>query len=164
MPFVLCGATIGGLNCYNCFTELLASLILFILAGFAHPSLLMIPGAALLGIQRFGTTCMPSFSLGRILFFLVWFVFFVLFGVDGWIVWYFGGRTCFQWIALSLYAVSYVILSVWPLAFFVLYSVPLTTGIYIFGSIFFLAYGIMVVIFKSFFLSIGPYVGLSFFP
>lgn len=127
------------------FSELILSIILFGSYGIAIPSLAMIAAVAFGAFITYGG-CIPSFSLPKLLFFGIWFVMYLVFAMAGWVTWYFHGRTCEAWIAISIWLGTIILMSIWPLAMFVLGNLPILLVSFVFSALGVLAFGIWICI------------------
>lgn len=112
------------------FAEIILQIILFNSWALLPWAITSIFAASLGGIYRYGR-CMPSYSLPRVLFFGSWPLMLMVAGMAGWIIYYFHGRTCDAWIALTIWVVQIIFMGLWPASLFVLSSLMLTVGIFV---------------------------------
>ena len=122
---------IGGLKLLcDGFAEIVLQIILFTSWAMLPWAITSIFAAALGGIYRYGR-CMPSYSLPRVLFFGIWPLMLIVAGMAGWIIYYFHGRTCDAWIALTIWVAQIIFLGLWAATLFVLSNLLFTVGVYI---------------------------------
>ncbi len=127
------------------FSELILSIILFGSYGIAIPSLVMIAAVAFGAFITYGG-CLPSFSLPKLLFFGIWLVMYLVFAMAAWVTWYFHGRTCEAWIAICIWLGTNILMSIWPLAMFVLGNLPILFLSFVISAMGVLAFGIWICI------------------